>query len=193
MDTTGEIRNFVLNFIENYDEEIVEDDVVGFYNDALMMLKQFKSLQDDSEELKLIYDLFINHVLRYSNLLKEYIAFDFKTVSTLALLRSDNAFHELQPLYTSYSFEEAEETIDQIFEEIKSVKEFHKELKEEINYLLEEYQFHLEHMEENRNYDFYIYDVLEGVAEEDLPSTIEDIQLEKRKFIQKCKDKLAKK
>jgi len=193
MKNTEEIRNFVLNFVENYDEEIVEDDVVGFYNDTLMMLRQFSSLNDDTEELKRVYHDFISHVLRYSDVLKEYVSFDFKSVSTLEQLRSDSAFKELQPLYTSYSFQEAEETIDQIFEEIKSVKEFHKELKEEIGYLLEEYQFHLEHMEENRNYDFYVYDVLDGIPEQDIHNTIEDIQLEKRKFIQKCNDKLAKK
>lgn len=188
-----EIRAFVLSFVENYDEEIVEDDVVGFYNDTLMMLRQFDSLNDDTEELKLIYHDFISHVLRYSEVLKEYVPFDFKSVNTLGKLHSDNAFKELQPLYTPYSFQEAEETIDQIFEEIKSVKEFHKELREEINYLLDEYRFHLEHMEENRNYDFYVYDVLDGIPEQDIHDIIEDIRVEKRKFIQKCNDKLSKK
>lgn len=188
-----EIRAFVLSFVENYDEEIVEDDVVGFYNDTLMMLRQFDSLNDDTEELKLIYHDFISHVLRYSDVLKEYVPFDFKSVNTLGQLHSDNAFKGLQPLYTPYSFQEAEETIDQIFEEIKSVKEFHKELKEEINYLLDEYRFHLEHMEENRNYDFYVYDVLDDIPEQDIHDIIEDIRVEKRKFIQKCNDKLSKK
>lgn len=76
---------------------------------------------------------------------------------------------------------------------MKTVKDFHKELKEEINYLLDEYQFHLEHLKENMQYHFYTYEELEHLKVEEIDVAIEDLKEEKLKFIQKCTDKLAKK
>lgn len=187
----NEIKEFVLNFIENYTKEIIEDDVVGFYNDALAMLQHFNNLKENQPELDALYIEFINHIIQSEGVLKEYTAFNFGSLKTLTSLRESEDFKKLTPIFTPYSFNEAEETINQIFEEIKSVKEFHKELKEEITYLLDEYQFHLDHIEENMRYNFYIYNELENVP--DLSSFIEEFQIEKRKFIQKCNDKLIKK
>lgn len=188
-----EINEFVIQFTENYTKNVVEDDVVCFYNDLYIMLQHFNSLKNDSNELNESYEKFINHVLGFKNFLKEYSSFDFDSIKTLDLLQNNANFKELNPIYTPYSFTETEETIDQIFEEIKAVKEFHKELKEEINYLLDEYRFHLDHLKENMLYNFYSYEELDEAKDTDLDEKIEELKTEKNKFLQKCTDKLAKK
>jgi len=188
-----EINEFVMQFIENYTKNVVEDDVVSFYNDLYIMLQHFNSLKNDSNELNESYEKFINHVLGFKNFLKEYSSFDFDSIKTLDLLQNNANFKELNPIYTPYSFTETEETIDQIFEEIKAVKEFHKELKEEINYLLDEYRFHLDHLKENMLYNFYSYEELDDIKDADLDEKIEELKTEKNKFLQKCTDKLTKK
>lgn len=188
-----EINEFVIQFTENYTKNVVEDDVVSFYNDLYIMLQHFNSLKNDSNELNESYEKFMNHVLGFKNFLKEYSSFDFDSIKTLDLLQNNANFKELNPIYTPYSFTETEETIDQIFEEIKAVKEFHKELKEEINYLLDEYRFHLDHLKENMLYNFYSYKELDEAKEADLDEKIEELKTEKSKFLQKCTDKLAKK
>lgn len=187
------INEFVEQFIENYTPEIIKDDVVGFYNDAFLLLQHFYSLDNFDTETEAFYVQFINHIIENEQLLKEYSNFDFGSIKTLASLQKNTDFKSLAPIYTPYSFTETEETIDQIFEELKTVKEFHKELKEEIAYLLDEYKFHLEHLKENMQYNFYTYEELEETNSFDLDEKIEELQQEKQKFIQKCNDKLAKK
>ena len=188
-----EINEFVIQFTENYTKNVVEDDVVSFYNDLYIMLQHFNSLKNDSNKLNESYEKFMNHALGFKNFLKEYSSFDFDSIKTLDLLQNNANFKELNPIYTPYSFTETEETIDQIFEEIKAVKEFHKELKEEINYLLDEYRFHLDHLKENMLYNFYSYEELDEAKDTDLDEKIEELKTEKSKFLQKCNDKLAKK
>lgn len=187
------INEFVEQFIENYTPEIIKDDVIGFYNDAFLLLQHFYSLDNFDTETEAFYVQFINHIIENEQLLKEYSNFDFGSIKTLASLQKNTDFKSLAPIYTPYSFTETEETIDQIFEELKTVKEFHKELKEEIAYLLDEYKFHLEHLKENMQYNFYTYEELEETNSFDLDEKIEELQQEKQKFIQKYNDKLAKK
>lgn len=185
------IEEFTNQFIENYTIEVIEDDVVSFYNDAFVMLQNFYDLEDEAAFIQSNYLKFIEHVLLSKDLLLEYTNFDFTTISTLNKLQTSTEFEQLKPIYTKYSFSEAEETVNQILEELKVVKEFQKELKDEINYLTEEYQFHLEHLEENMMYNFYVYEELtdKNLTEDELT----DFQIEKRKFIQRITDKLSKK
>lgn len=187
------INDFVSQFIENYTTEIIEDDVIGFYNDAFVLLQHFYNLKNFDQETEAFYTEFINHILANEIILKEYSNFNFGSIKTLNTLQSNSDFKSLAPIYTPYNFIEIEEAIDQIFEELKVAKEFKKELKEEITYLLDEYQFHVEHLKENMQYNFYTYDELDGVEPSNLDERIEEFKKEKQKFIQKCNDKLAKK
>ncbi|WCM42145.1 hypothetical protein MG290_00300 [Flavobacterium sp. CBA20B-1] len=187
------INDFVSEFIQNYTAEIIEDDVVGFYNDAFVLLHHFYDLKDFNTTTQALYAQFINHIIENESTLKEYTNFDFRSIKTLASLQKSIDFKALAPIYTPYSFLETEEAIDQIFDELKVVKEFKKELKEEINYLLDEYQFHLDHLKENMQYNFYTYEELENLKAFDLDEKVEELKGEKQKFVQKCKDKLAKK
>src|SRR5690606_22185183 len=182
------INEFVEQFIENYTPEIIKDDVVGFYNDAFLLLQHFYSLDNFDTETEAFYVQFINHIIENEQLLKEYSNFDFGSIKTLASLQKNTDFKSLTPIYTPYSFTETEETIDQIVEELKVVKEFKKELKEEINYLLDEYRFHLDHLKENMQYNFYTYEELDGVEPFNLDEKIEELRTEKLKFVQKCND-----
>lgn len=188
----SEIKEIVSDFIDNYTNEVIEEDSVNFYNDAFVMLKQFHQLDNEAQALTPIYNNFINHLISNSSNLKEHLTFDFSTINSLDKLINNTEFKNLTPIYTSYNFTDTEETIDQIFEELKAVKEFQKELKEEINYLLDEYKFHLDHLTENVVYNFYTYDILENISLDD-DEKLEEIILEKKKFIQKCTDKLNKK
>jgi len=187
-----EIKEIVADFVDNYSNEAIEEDAVSFYNDAFVMLNQFRELNADEQDINSVFSAFINHIITNESKIKEYITFDFSTINTLNKLKTNTQFNDLAPIYTPYNFLEAEETITQIFEELKAVKEFQKELKEEISYLLEEYKFHLEHLNENVLYNFYTYDILSDITLED-NDKLEEIILEKRKFIQGCTDKLVKK
>src|SRR5690554_7026797 len=138
------IEDFITQFTENYTDTIISDDVVAFYNDAFMMLRHFRELENYDQETETFYSQFINHIISFQSLLNEYIAFDFSFIKSLEQLKTNKEFENLAPVYTVYSFLETEESIDQIFEEIKTAKEFQKELKEEINFLLDEYRFHLD-------------------------------------------------
>lgn len=187
------IYDFVLQFKENYTTDVIEDDVISFYNDAFVLLQHFYNLKNFDTETESFYAEFINHTIKNEALLKEYSNFDFGSIKTLNTLQNSTDFKSLAPIYNSYSFTETEEVIDQIFEELKVVKEFKKELKEEIGYLLDEYQFHIDHLKENIQYNFYTYEELEGIENSDLDEKADELKTEKLKFIQKCNDKLAKK
>lgn len=187
------INDFVLQFKENYTPDIIEDDVIGFYNDAFVLLQHFYNLKDVDLETESFYAEFINHIIKNENILKEYSNFDFGSIKTLSTLQNNLDFKSLTPIYTPYSFTETEEAIDQIFEELKVVKEFKKELKEEIGYLLDEYQFHIDHLKENIQYNFYTYEELDGIEPFNIDEKADELKTEKLKFIQKCNDKLAKK
>lgn len=187
------INDFVLQFKENYTPDIIEDDVVGFYNDAYVLLQHFYNLKDIDVETESIYGEFINHIIKNEKILKEYSNFNFGLIKTLSNLQNSSDFKSLAPIYTPYSFTETEEAIDQIFEELKVVKEFKKELKEEIGYLLDEYQFHLDHLKENIQYNFYTYEELDGIEPFNLDEKAEELKSEKLKFLQSWNDKLAKK
>ncbi len=187
------INDFVLQFKENYTPDIIEDDVVGFYNDAYVLLQHFYNLKDIDVETESIYAEFINHIIKNEKILKEYSNFNFGLIKTLSNLQNSSDFKSLAPIYTPYSFTETEEAIDQIFEELKVVKEFKKELKEEIGYLLDEYQFHINHLKENIQYNFYTYEELEDIEPFNLDEKAEELKSEKLKFVQSWNDKLAKK
>ena len=187
------INDFVLQFKENYTPDIIEDDVIGFYNDAFVLLQHFYNLKNFDVETESFYAEFINHIIKNEKILKEYSNFDFGSIKTLSTLQKSSDFKLLTPIYTPYSFTETEEAIDQIFEELKVVKEFKKELKEEIGYLLDEYQFHLDHLKENIQYNFYTYEELDNVEPFNLDEKAEELKTEKLKFVQSWNDKLAKK
>ena len=187
------INDFVLQFKENYTPDIIEDDVIGFYNDAFVLLQHFYNLKDVYVETESFYAEFINHIIKNENILKEYSNFDFGSIKTLSSLQNSIDFKSLAPIYTPYSFTETEEAIDQIFEELKVVKEFKKELKEEIGYLLDEYQFHIDHLKENIQYNFYTYEELDGIEPFNLDEKADELKTEKLKFVQSWNDKLAKK
>ncbi len=187
------INDFVLQFKENYTPDVIEDDVIGFYNDAFVLLQHFYNLKNFDVETESFYAEFINHIIKNEKILKEYSNFDFGSIKTLSTLQKSSDFKLLTPIYTPYSFTETEEAIDQIFEELKVVKEFKKELKEEIGYLLDEYQFHLDHLKENIQYNFYTYEELDHVEPFNLDQKAEELKTEKLKFIQSWNDKLAKK
>lgn len=187
------INDFVVQFKENYTPEIIEDDVIGFYNDAFVLLQHFYNLKAFDVETESFYAEFINHIIANENILKEYSNFDFGSIKTLSSLQNSTDFKSLAPIYTLYSFTETEETIDQIFEELKVVKEFKKELKEEISYLLEEYQFHIDHLQENIQYNFYTYEELDAIEPFDLDAKADELKSEKMKFVQSWNDKLTKK
>ena len=187
------INDFVLQFKENYTPDIIEDDVIGFYNDAFVLLQHFYNLKDFDAETESFYAEFINHIIANEKILKEYSNFDFGSIKTLSNLQKSSDFKLLAPIYTPYSFTETEETIDQIFEELKVVKEFKKELKEEISYLLDEYQFHIDHLKENIQYNFYTYEELDGVEPFNLDEKADELKSEKLKFVQSWNDKLTKK
>ena len=187
------INDFVLQFKENYTPDIIEDDVIGFYNDAFVLLQHFYNLKDIDVETESFYAEFINHIIKNENILKEYSNFDFGSIKTLSSLKNNSDFKSLAPIYTPYSFTETEETIDQIFEELKVVKEFKKELREEIGYLLDEYQFHIDHLKENIQYNFYTYEELDGIETFNLDEKADELKSEKLKFVQSWNDKLAKK
>lgn len=187
------IKEFTEQFIENYTEKTITDDTIGFYNEAFLMLHHFKDVENFDRETETIYSQLIHHIMEHQPLLEKFVSFDFLSVDSLEKLKTNREFEQLLPVYTFYSFLETEETIDQIFEELKTAKEFQKELKEEINYLLDEYLFHLEHLKENMLYNFYRYDELKELTEDNFDVQTEPFLIEKRKFIQKCKDKSAKK
>lgn len=187
------INEFVEQFIENYTSEIIKDDVVGFYNDAFLLLQHFYTLKDFDAETESFYAEFINHIIKNEKILKEYSNFDFGSIKTLQSLKKSTDFKSLTPIYTPYSFTETEETIDQIFEELKVVKEFKKELKDEIAYLLDEYQFHIDHLKENMQYNFYTYEELDNVEPFNLDEKADELKSEKLKFVQSWNDKLTKK
>lgn len=187
------INDFVLQFKENYTPDIIEDDVIGFYNDAFVLLQHFYNLKDFDAETESFYAEFINHIIANESVLKEYSNFDFGSIKTLSSLQNSTDFKSLVPIYTPYSFTETEETIDQIFEELKVVKEFKKELKEEISYLLDEYQFHIDHLKENIQYNFYTYEELDGIEPFNLDEKADELKSEKLKFVQSWNDKLTKK
>ncbi|WLD25003.1 hypothetical protein NU10_06410 [Flavobacterium dauae] len=187
------INEFVEQFIENYTPEIIKDDVVGFYNDAFLLLQHFYTLKDFDAETEPFYAEFINHIIKNEKILKEYSNFDFGSIKTLQSLKKSTDFKSLTPIYTPYSFTETEETIDQIFEELKVVKEFKKELKDEIAYLLDEYQFHIDHLKENMQYNFYTYEELDNVEPFNLDEKADELKTEKLKFVQSWNDKLTKK
>ena len=187
------INDFVLQFKENYTPDIIEDDVIGFYNDAFVLLQHFYNLKDFDVETESFYAQFINHIIANENILKEYSNFDFGSIKTLSSLQNSYDFKSLAPIYTPYSFTETEQTIDQIFEELKVVKEYKKELKEEISYLLDEYQFHIDHLKENIHYNFYTYEELDGIEPFNLDEKADELKSEKLKFVQSWNDKLMKK
>jgi len=187
------INEFVEQFIENYTPEIIKDDVVGFYNDAFLLLQHFYTLKDFDAETESFYTEFINHIIKNEKVLKEYSNFDFGSIKTVSTLQNSSNFKSLAPIYTPYSFTETEEAIDQIFEELKVVKEFKKELKEEIGYLLDEYQFHIDHLKENIQYNFYTYEELDNVEPFNLDEKTDELKSEKLKFVQSWNDKLTKK
>src|SRR5690606_13480823 len=132
-------------------------------------------------------------IIKNEKILKEYSNFDFGSIKTLQSLKKSTDFKSLTPIYTPYSFTETEETIDQIFEELKVVKEFKKELKDEIAYLLDEYQFHIDHLKENMQYNFYTYEELDNVEPFNLDEKADELKTEKLKFVQSWNDKLTKK
>lgn len=186
-----EITDFIDQYVEQYTIEVIEDDVVNFYNDTYMLLQYFLDEAHQSNTAE--YKKFINHIIINSQLLKEYTDFDFSTITDIASLKTNNEVKQLSPIFTPYSFNEIEEMIDQIFEELKVAKEFQKELKEEIKYILEEYVFHLDHLEENMKFNFYTYDELNHISDDAMETFLEDFRLEKKKFIQGCNDRLNSK
>ncbi|SFO38476.1 hypothetical protein SAMN05421741_1487 [Paenimyroides ummariense] len=59
--------------------------------------------------------------------------------------------------------------------------------------MLDEYQFHIDHLKENIQYNFYTYEELDGIEPFNLDEKADELKIEKQKFIQSWNDKLAKK
>ena len=192
----NEIIDIIENFHENYQIEMVEDFPVNFCNDTLLLIKEFKNnaSNENASELKKVYEDFMQEVLKHENVLKENQAFDYQQIKTFEALIENTEIENVEPTYTHYSFTEVEEIVEQMFDEIKNIKESQKELKEELVYILEDYLFHIEYLEDNMQYNYYIYDELQDIDnEEKLAETIALLREEKKALHEKFEQKLKSK
>lgn len=192
----NEIIDIIENFHENYQAETIEDFPVNFSNDTLLLIKEFKNnaTNENASDLKKVYEDFMSEILKFESVLKEHQPFDFNTIKSFEALVANDEIENLEPTYTHYSFTEVEEIIEQMFDEIKNIKESQKELKEELVYILEDYLFHIEYLEDNMQYNYFIYDELQDIDDEQkLAETIAILREEKKtlhdKFEQKLKTK----
>lgn len=192
----SEIIDIIENFHENYQTETILDFPVNFSNDTLLLIKEFKnnSTNENASDLKKVYEDFMSEILKHDSVLKKNQSFDFSQIKTFEALIKNSEIEHLEPIYTHYSFTEVEEIIEQMFEEIKNIKESQKELKEELVYILEDYLYHIEYLEDNMQYNYFIYDELQDIDnEEKLNETIAVLREEKKalhdKFEQKLKSK----
>lgn len=192
----NEIIEIIENFHENYQDEMIEDFPVNFCNDSLLLIKEFKTnaSNENAAELKQVYENFIQKILEHEAVLKEHQNYDFNQIKTLEALIENTDVENLEPIYTHYSFAEVEEIIEQMFDEIKNFKESQKELREELTYILEDYLYHIEFIEENIKYNYYIYTELQEIEnEEKLTETIALLQEEKKILHDKLQQKLNSK
>lgn len=192
----NEIIDIIENFHENYQAETVEDFPVNFSNDTLLLIKEFKNnaTNENASDLKKVYEDFMSEILKFESVLKEHQPFDFNSIKTFEALMANQEIENLEPTYTHYSFTEVEEIIEQMFEEIKNIKESQKELKEELVYILEDYLFHIEYLEDNMQYNYFIYDELQDIDnEEKLVENIATLREEKKNLHEKFEQKLKSK
>lgn len=192
----NELIEIIENFHENYQAETVSDFPVNFSNDTLLLIKEFKNnaSNENASELKKVYEDFMSEILKHAEILKEHQSFDFNEIKTFESLISNSEIENIEPTYTNYSFADVEEIIEQIFDEIKNIKESQKELKEELVYILEDYFFHIEYLEENVQYNYYIYEELENVVDEkELEKAIIALKEEKTSLHEKFEKKLNNK
>lgn len=192
----NELIDIIENFHENYQAETVVDFPVNFCNDTVLLIKEFKdnAAKENASEIKEIYENFMIQILKHESVLKENQTFDFNQIKTWEQLISNVEIDSIEPIYTHYSFSEVEEIIEQMFDEIKNIKESQKELKEELVYILEDYAFHIEYMSENIQYNYYIYDELKAIEnDEDLEKAIENLIEEKTILHDKFEQKLNSK
>ncbi len=192
----NEIIDIIENFHENYQAETIEDFPVNFSNDTLLLIKEFKNnaTNENASDLKKVYEDFMLEILKFDSVLKEHQPFDFSTIKSFEALVANDEIENLEPVYTHYSFTEVEEIIEQMFDEIKNIKESQDELKEELVYILEDYLFHIEYLEDNMQYNYFIYDELQDIEDEEkLEKAIVTLREEKKilhdKFEQKLKSK----
>lgn len=192
----NEIIDIIENFHENYQAETIEDFPVNFSNDTLLLIKEFKNnaTNENASDLKKVYEDFMLEILKFDSVLKEHQPFDFNTIKSFEALVANDEIENLEPIYTHYSFTEVEEIIEQMFDEIKNIKESQDELKEELVYILEDYLFHIEYLEDNMQYNYFIYDELQDIEDEEkLEKAIVTLREEKKilhdKFEQKLKSK----
>lgn len=192
----NEIIDIIENFHENYQAETIEDFPVNFSNDTLLLIKEFKNnaTNENASDLKKVYEDFMLEILKFDSVLKEHQPFDFSTIKSFEALVANDEIENLEPIYTHYSFTEVEEIIEQMFDEIKNIKESQDELKEELVYILEDYLFHIEYLEDNMQYNYFIYDELQDIEDEEkLEKAIVTLREEKKilhdKFEQKLKSK----
>ena len=192
----NEIIDIIENFHENYQAETIEDFPVNFSNDTLLLIKEFKNnaTNENASDLKKVYEDFMLEILKFDSVLKEHQSFAFSTIKSFEALVANDEIENLEPIYTHYSFTEVEEIIEQMFDEIKNIKESQDELKEELVYILEDYLFHIEYLEDNMQYNYFIYDELQDIEDEEkLEKAIVTLREEKKilhdKFEQKLKSK----
>ena len=192
----NEIIDIIENFHENYQVETIEDFPVNFSNDTLLLIKEFKNnaTNENASDLKKVYEDFMLEILKFDSVLKEHQPFAFSTIKSFEALVANDEIENLEPIYTHYSFTEVEEIIEQMFDEIKNIKESQDELKEELVYILEDYLFHIEYLEDNMQYNYFIYDELQDIEDEEkLEKAIVTLREEKKilhdKFEQKLKSK----
>ncbi|RRJ90992.1 hypothetical protein EG240_07260 [Paenimyroides tangerinum] len=192
----NEIIDIIENFHENYQAETIEDFPVNFSNDTLLLIKEFKNnaTNENASDLKKVYEDFMLEILKFDSVLKEHQSFAFSTIKSFEALVANDEIENLEPVYTHYSFTEVEEIIEQMFDEIKNIKESQDELKEELVYILEDYLFHIEYLEDNMQYNYFIYDELQDIEDEEkLEKAIVTLREEKKilhdKFEQKLKSK----
>lgn len=192
----SEIIDIIENFHENYQTETIEDFPVNFSNDTLLLVKEFKNnaTNENTADLKKIYNAFMLEILKHETVLKENQSFDFNQIKTFEALVENTEIEHIEPIYSHYSFTEVEEIIEQMFDEIKNIKESQKELKEELVYILEDYLYHIEYLEDNMQYNYFIYDELQDIDnEEKLAEVIAILREEKKALHEKFEQKLKSK
>lgn len=192
----NEIIDIIENFHENYQEETILDFPTNFSNDTLLLIKEFKanSSSDNAPELNKVYEDFMTEVLKHNAVLKECQEFDFTSIKTIAQLIANDDILTVEPAFTHYSFADVEEIIEQMFDEMKNIKESQQELREELPFILEDYLYHIEFLEDNIQYNYYIYDGVELMEDEAaFEVAIAALKEEKLKIHDKFQQKLKSK
>lgn len=190
------LMDIIDNFNENYNEEIISEYPTNFSNDTLLIIREIKNIaaNNSNDIFKKTYENFLTKILKYNDVLKEHFEFDFNSIKSVDELATNEAILAVEPSFTHYDFVEVEGIIEQMLDEMKNIKDSQAELKEELEYILEDYLYHIEYIEENIQYNYYIYDGLEiSDNEKALEATIAALKEAKLLLHDKFQQKLNSK